>query len=101
MVGIELDYPVTEREVRIPVRENGLDEARAVVLVKLAHAIRKLDASMLSDVCLTRTLVSTARLMCEGLSARAAATAAMLPPLCDDAEAVRGLREVVNTYLPE
>lgn len=101
MVGIELAYPAAERELRILVRESGIDEARALELVKLAHAIRKLDASMLPDVCSTRTLVSTARLMCEGLSARAAAMAAMLLPLCDDAEVVRGLREVVNTYLPQ
>ncbi|MCC4114974.1 CbbQ/NirQ/NorQ/GpvN family protein [Aromatoleum toluclasticum] len=101
MVGIELDYPPAEREIRILVQESGIDQVHAVELVTLPHAIRGLDASMLPDVCSTRTLVSTARLLCEGLSSRAAAMAAMLLPLCDDAEVMRGLREVVNTCLPD
>jgi len=100
MVAIEMGYPPAVREIRILVRESGIGEAQATELVKLAHAICKLDASMLPEVCSTRTLVSTARLMCEGLSARAAANAAMLQPLCDDAEILAGLREVLHTYLP-
>ncbi|MDY0046103.1 MAG: CbbQ/NirQ/NorQ/GpvN family protein [Thauera propionica] len=101
MIGIEFDYPVAAVETSIVMTESGIDEPRARDLVKLAHAIRRLDKGTLPEVCSTRTLVSTARMMSEGLSARAAARVAMLQPLCDDAEILRGLREVVHTYLPE
>ncbi|TVO63550.1 CbbQ/NirQ/NorQ/GpvN family protein [Denitromonas ohlonensis] len=100
MVGIELGYPPAEREHQILVREGGVSEAQATDLIKLAQAIRQLDASLLPEVCSTRTLVSTAHLIQAGLSPRVAATAAMLQPLCDDAVVQQGLREVVETYLP-
>lgn len=101
MVGIEFDYPSAEAETRIVMAEGGIEEGRARDLVKLAHAIRRLDKGTLPEVCSTRTLVSTARMMSEGLSARAAARVAMLQPLCDDPEVLQGLREVVHTYLAE
>jgi len=100
MVAIEMHYPAAAKEIEIVRQESGIGEAAAADLVKLANAIRKLDASSLPEVSSTRTLVSTARLMQEGLSARAAATAAMVLPLSDDAEITRGLIEIINTYLP-
>ncbi len=99
MVGIEMAYPVAEKEIEIVMRESGIDQAGATDLVKLANAIRKLDASSLPEVSSTRTLISTARLMKEGLRPRAAATAAMLLPLTDDAEIGHGLGEIIATYL--
>lgn len=99
MVAIEMGYPLSDKEIEIVVQESGIDKARAADLVKLANAIRKLDASSLPEVSSTRTLVSTARLMKEGLTPRAAATAAMLLPLTDDSEITRGLGEIIATYL--
>ena len=101
MVGIEMHYPVTDKEIEIVVQESGIDKVRAADLVKLANAIRKLDAGSLPEVSSTRTLISTASLMQEGLSPRAAATAAMLLPLTDDAEITRGLGEIIATYLQD
>jgi nitric oxide reductase NorQ protein len=69
--------------------------------VKLASAIRKLDGATLREVSSTRTLISTALLVRAGLAPHAAATAAMLLPLTDDADVRRGLSEVIATYLPE
>ncbi len=99
MVAIEMGYPVSDKETEIVVQESGIDKVGAADLVKLANAIRKLDASSLPEVSSTRTLVSTARLMKEGLAPRAAATAAMLLPLTDDSEITRGLGEIITTYL--
>ena len=99
MVGIEMGYPAADKETEIVMQESGIDKAGAVNLVKLANAIRKLDASSLPEVSSTRTLISTARLMKEGLTPRAAATAAMLLPLTDDSEISRGLGEIIATYL--
>jgi nitric oxide reductase NorQ protein len=100
MVAIEMNYPVAEKEIEIVMQESGLDKLRAADLVKLANAIRKLDASSLPEVSSTRTLVSAGRLMKEGLTPRAAATAAILLPLTDDNEIKRGLGEIIATYLP-
>ncbi|WP_114970590.1 CbbQ/NirQ/NorQ/GpvN family protein [Rhodoferax ferrireducens] len=99
MVAIEMNYPVAEKEIEIVMQESGIDKPRATDLVKLANAIRKLDASSLPEVSSTRTLVSAARLMTEGLSPRAAANAAILLPLTDDREITRGLGEIIATYL--
>ena len=100
MVGIEMAYPPAAKEIEIVVQESGIDPEGAAELVKLANAIRQLDASSLPEVSSTRTLVSTARRIKEGLTARAAATAAMLLPLTDDGEIAQGLGEIIATYLP-
>jgi len=100
MVAIEMDYPVADKEIEIVMRESGLERAAAADLVKLANAIRQLDAGSLPEVASTRTLVSAGRLMREGLTARAAAGAAILLPLTDDSEIKRGLGEIIATYLP-
>lgn len=101
MVAIEMDYPTTDLEIKIVMHESGLDEKKVCDLVKLANAIRTLDGSMLPDASSTRTLINTALLMKEGLSATAAATAAMLQPLSDDEDVLRGLQELINTYLQD
>jgi nitric oxide reductase NorQ protein len=101
MVGIEMGYPPAAKEIEIVMQESDIDQAGATDLVRLANAIRKLDASSLPEVSSTRTLISTARLMKEGLTPRAAATAAMLLPLTDDSEIAHGLGEIIATYLPD
>ena len=99
MVGVEMGYPSFEHEVRVVMRESGIDEAAAKDLVKLASAIRKLDSNTLQEACSTRTLIATGLLMQEGLKPRTAARAAMLMPLTDDADVQRGLAEVIQSYL--
>lgn len=99
MVSVEMGYPGFEKEIEIVVRESRIDRTHAIDLVKLATAIRKLDSSSLPEVASTRTLISAARLIKEGLKPRTAAEAAMLLPLTDDAEIVRGLHEVITAYL--
>jgi nitric oxide reductase NorQ protein len=100
MIGIEMHYPVAEKEIEILVQESAIDRQRAADLVRLANAIRKLDASSLSEVSSTRTLVSAAQLIKEGMAPRAAATAAIVLPLTDDRDISQGLVEIIATYLP-
>ena len=99
MVAIEMGYPAADNEIAIVMRESGADKACATDLVKLANAIRKLDASLLPEVSSTRTLVNTACLINEGLAPAEAALAAMMLPLTDDQEISRGLKEIIKTYL--
>jgi nitric oxide reductase NorQ protein len=49
----------------------------------------------------TRLLIATARLVAEGLPARAAARAAVAGPLTDDPMVTAGLFEMIDAYLPD
>jgi nitric oxide reductase NorQ protein len=99
MVGLELCYPAFEQEVEILIAEAAVPAELARDLVKLGNAIRKLDISSMPEVASTRTLVTAARLMGGGLAPGAAARAAIIVPLTDDAETARGLLELINAYL--
>lgn len=101
MVSVEMTYPTPEHEVSIVMRESGIDESNARDLVKLARAIRSLGKESLPEVASTRTLISCARLIEEGLTPRAAAVSAMLLPLCDDEQVTTDLNEIVAAYLKE
>ena len=67
MVAIELDFPPTEVEEKVVAHESGVDQQIASQLVRLGHAIRRLDSAGLREVASTRVLVATGRLACEGL----------------------------------
>ncbi|MCB1668969.1 MAG: CbbQ/NirQ/NorQ/GpvN family protein [Porticoccaceae bacterium] len=99
MVGLELDYPEFEQEVRIVTTETGVDETIARELVKLGNAIRKLDVSGMPEVSSTRTLITAARLIVGGLSPAEAAKGAIIVPLTDDAETSQGLHEIIASFL--
>lgn len=100
MVAIELTFPPPEVERRILEQEAGAEPALARDLVKLATAIRQLDTEGLPEVASTRTLIGAARLVAQGMDRRRAARAAVALPLSDDAAVVRGLVEMIDTYLP-
>lgn len=100
MVAITFDYPDPELERSIIVAESGVDADIAADLVRLGHAIRRLETGSLREVASTRVLISTARLITEGLPAHIAARAAVAGPLTDDPVAARGLCELIQAYLP-
>jgi nitric oxide reductase NorQ protein len=99
-VAIELGYAPAAIELGILRSETSVDEALGTALVKLAQAVRQLDVEGLPEVASTRTLISTARLVESGLLPRAAARAAMALPLSDDADIVRGLETMIDSFLP-
>jgi nitric oxide reductase NorQ protein len=98
MVAIELNFPAPEIEKKILIQETGLDEKRAVDLVRLAQAIRQLDMPQLPEVCSTRTLITAAALMGSGLDPRKAINAAIVAPLSDDGAVSRSLIEMSTAY---
>jgi nitric oxide reductase NorQ protein len=99
MVAIELGYPPPDIEQRVLIEETGIAPGIAQDLVKLAVAIRQLDTPGLPEVASTRSLVSAARLCRAGLELRDAARSAIALALSDDAEIVRGLNAMIDTYL--
>lgn len=101
MVGIEFDYPTTDVEMDILRREGGADTRTAEDLVRLAHAIRRLDSAGLREVSSTRVLIAAARLADCGLSLREAAEAAIIAPLTDDLSLGASLRQLLDVYLAD
>lgn len=99
MVSIELGFPGPEVEERILVQETGIDDAIARKLVRLGQAIRQLEHEGLPEAASTRTLVSTALLIRDGVPPLEAAQAAVTRPLTDDPAAARRLLEMARVYI--
>ena len=101
MVAIELDFPPTDVEEKVVAHEAGVGHETAAPLVRLAHAIRQLDAAGLREVASTRVLIAAGRLVAEGLAIRDAARAAVAGPLTDDPSVTSGLVELIDAYLSD
>jgi len=99
MVAIELGFPSADTEERILIQEAGVESATARQLVRLAQAIRALEHEGLPEVASTRTLISTALLIREGVSPIDAACAAVAGALTDDPVAVKQLLEMTKVYM--
>lgn len=99
MVAIDFDFPPAHVELEVLTGIYAIDRGYAEQLIRLAGAIRRLDEEGLSEAASTRALVAAGKLQRGGMSARAAAVAAIASPLSDDAEVRRGLVELIDTYL--
>lgn len=99
LVGIDLGFPPADVERNILRQESGLGHPQIEDILRLGHAIRRVDDVGLREVASTRTLIATARLVRDGLSIRAAAIAAIASPLTDDAESRASLALLIESYL--
>ena len=81
--------------------EAAIDNDRAAELVRLGHAIRRLETGGLREVASTRVLIAAGRLIAEGLTPRDAARAAIAGPLTDDPTVTGGLLEMIDAYLAD
>ncbi len=84
--ALDFDYPNTEVEVAIVVKEAGIDKDNADKLVKVAHTARNLKGHGLDEGISTRLLVYAANLMNKGIDAKAACRMALVRPITDDAD---------------
>ncbi|WP_430443772.1 MAG: CbbQ/NirQ/NorQ/GpvN family protein [Pseudomonas piscis] len=99
-VAMRLGYPDAAQEERIVRREAGVDAALASQVVKLGHALRRLDQHDLEEVASTRLLIFTARLIGAGMDPRQACLACLAEPLSDDPVTVAALMDVVDVHFP-
>jgi nitric oxide reductase NorQ protein len=99
MVSIELSFPSPAIEQRILIQETGIDADTASRLVRFGQALRQLQHEGLPEVASTRTLVSAALLLKDGVPVDAAAEAAITGVLTDDPVASRQLREMMKVYM--
>jgi nitric oxide reductase NorQ protein len=99
MVAISLGFPPPDIEEKVLIHETGVPADVAGHLVKLGQAIRRLDGYGLREVASTRTLVSCAALIAEGLTPEEAGIAAIAGPLTDDDTQFEGLATMVKSFL--
>ena len=99
MVAIEFGFPAVDIEEGIVAHEAGVDSVTAAELVRLGHAIRRLETGGLREVASTRVLIAAGRLVAEGLTMPEAARAAIAGPLTDDVAVGRALGEMIEIYL--
>src|SRR5262249_13803701 len=99
MIAIELRFPNPETEETILIQETGIDATHAHPRGDLAQPTRQLQHDGLPEVAPTRTLVSTALLIKDGVSPQEAAEAAVTGPLTDDPVAAKHLLEMMKVYM--
>jgi nitric oxide reductase NorQ protein len=95
-LALHFDYPSTEQEVEIVVRESGVDRGQARKLVQIAQKIRNLTELSLMESVSTRLLVSSGKLLAGGVPPRLACYSAIAEPLTDDPEARTALRHLIE-----
>ncbi len=94
-VGIDFFYPSAAIEAEIVARESGVDAATAATLVQIGQRSRHLRGQGLEEGASTRMLIHAGRLTLAGLALSAAAQAAIVLPLTDDAD----LREALGAAI--
>ncbi len=98
-VALSFGFPSPEVERCVVVEESGLDDAAAVLLVRLAGALRRLEDHDLEEAASTRLLVYAAILVRAGMPMTDACRAALVEPLSDEPDTVAALMEVVHAIV--
>lgn len=98
-LSISFDFPLPDIETYIVAIESGLPEQDCAPLIQLAQRLRALKDVDLEEIASTRLLIYCAILIKNGFDPYQAAEAALVEPLCDDADIKKGLLELVRaTY---
>lgn len=98
-LALDFGFPAPEHEIPVVMRESGLDEGRARLLVRLAGKLRALKGQDLEEGVSTRLVVYAAGLIASGMSVERAVAVAMIEPLTDDADIKRGLLDLVAAVI--
>jgi nitric oxide reductase NorQ protein len=94
-LALSFDYPPADVETEVVMKETGLDENRARLLVRLARRLRSLKDYDLEEGASTRLVIYCASLVADGVKMEEAIEAALIEPLSDDEDVKAGLREAV------
>jgi len=95
-VAIEFHYPQRETEARIIAHESGVDFDTAMELAKLGEKIRNLREQGLEEGVSTRLLIYAGQLIVQGIKARRACEIAVAQAVADEADVVKGIKEVIS-----
>jgi len=95
-VAIEFHYPVKEVEARIIAHESGVDFDTAMDLAKLGEKVRHLRDQGLEEGVSTRLLIYAGQLIVQGIKPRRACEIAVAQAVADEADVVKGIKEVIS-----
>ncbi|MCS6884023.1 MAG: CbbQ/NirQ/NorQ/GpvN family protein [Acidobacteriota bacterium] len=98
-ISIEFDYPPTELEIEIVVREGGVDPTTAADLVKIGQKIRNLKGHGLEEGVSTRLLIYAAQLIGRGIKPVVACEVAIANTVTDDRDLQKSIMEIVTTVM--
>jgi nitric oxide reductase NorQ protein len=96
-VAMEFDYPESELETNIIVKETVIAHSQASKLVKFANMTRNLKGSGLEEGASTRLLVHAAKLMAGGIAPVTACHCAITQALTDDSEMLTAINELSSS----
>ena len=96
-VALSFDYPGPEQEAEIVMRESGIDQEMAILLIKLGRMTRALKESGLSEGARTRLLIQTGKLITLGIPVHEACRASITEALTDDPELLGAIDEMVSS----
>lgn len=95
-VALDFNFPPEDREASIVEHEGRTDRATAHTLVTLGRRLRALQDRGLAEVPSTRLLISTARLIANGIPFREACYSALVSPLSDDSSLLGAMCDLVD-----
>ncbi|MEP3277410.1 MAG: CbbQ/NirQ/NorQ/GpvN family protein [Stappiaceae bacterium] len=98
-LAMEFGFPAPEQEVKVVVKESGISEARAALLVRLAGKLRALKGHDLEEGISTRLIVYGATLIARGMPVERAVQTAMIEPLTDDQDVKQGLMDLMTAVI--
>jgi nitric oxide reductase NorQ protein len=98
-VTLDFDFPSASAEAEIVAHESGVKRSTAQALVELARRVRRLTEQGLAEGPGTRLLVSTGRLIADGIPAVQACQSAFVGPLTDDPDLLSAIADLVAATL--
>lgn len=98
-VAISFDYPNTDLETEIIIKETKIEKQHAEKIVAIAGALRSLKDHDLEEAASTRLLIYCATLVKDGFPFRDACTAALIEPLTDDEDTLKALHDVIDAFV--
>lgn len=99
-VAIDFDYPPPATEAAIVIRESGVDDAMANVLVAIAERSRNLQGHGLDEGASTRMLIHAGRMVRAGLPLAAAVQSSIVLPITDNPDIREALGRAIEACLP-
>jgi nitric oxide reductase NorQ protein len=97
-VALRFDYPESQVEQDIIIKETGVEANIAYKLVELAQALRRLEENDLEEVASTRLLIYAAKMMSSGMDPIEVCRCCLAEPLSDDIQTVNSIMEVAKIY---
>ncbi len=98
-VALEFDYPSEELEVKIVIKESGLDEKTSSAIVRAGRKMRLLTEEGLDSPPCTRLFVHAASLVKNGLTPETAVLTAIIRPVTDDEDTISAMLDIATSML--